>query len=94
MRPARAGVFSGRQTRRGKSQSPVAWITGREETNNLKLIDKATLGVVSESPGRSASELTGGLVNLNSGGRALLFRAKAVSGVAGWLTRRTTPAGC
>ena len=55
-------MFSGRQPRRGKSQSPVAWITGREETNNLKLIDQATFGVVSESPGRNASELTGGPV--------------------------------
>ncbi len=42
-------------------RSPVAWITSVEETNLVKLIDKAILGVVSESPGRNASEPTGGL---------------------------------
>ena len=40
--PAKAGAFSGRQTSRGKSQSPVAWVTGRKETDDLKLTDKAT----------------------------------------------------
>ena len=28
----KAGAFSGRQSHRGKSQSPVAWMTGRRET--------------------------------------------------------------
>ena len=39
----------------------VAWIAGRKETEFLKPIDKAILGMVSESPGRNASEPTGGL---------------------------------
>jgi hypothetical protein len=39
VRPAKAGVFSRRVTCRGKSQSPVARIIGRRETNALKLID-------------------------------------------------------
>ena len=46
---------------RGKSQSPVAWVTTVEETNLLKLTDKAIFGMVSELPGRNASEPTGGL---------------------------------
>ena len=42
----------------------VAWIAPVEETNPVKPIDKAILGVVSESPGRNASEPVGGPVNL------------------------------
>ncbi len=41
---------------RGKSQTPVAWVATVEETNLLKPTDKAILGMVSESPGRNASE--------------------------------------
>jgi hypothetical protein len=36
-------------------------MTERRETNALKLIDKATLGVVSELPGRNESERIGDL---------------------------------
>jgi len=43
-------------------RSPVAWVTSVEETNRVKLTDKAVLGTVSESPGRNASEPIGGLV--------------------------------
>ncbi len=64
VRPAKAGMFSGRQTHRGKSQSPVAWVASLEETNAMKPTDKAILGMVSKSPGRNASEPTGGLENL------------------------------
>ena len=42
-------------------RSPVAWIASVEETKRRKPIDKAILGMVSESPGRNASEPTGGL---------------------------------
>ncbi len=55
-------MFSGIQPHRGKSQSPVAWITVVEETKLLKLIDKAILGMVSESPGRNESEPKSGPV--------------------------------
>ncbi len=41
----------------------IAWITLVEETKLVKLIDKAIHGIVSESPGRNASEPTGGPVN-------------------------------
>ena len=61
MRPAKAGLFSGRQSHRDKSQDPVAWIVSVEETKLMKSIDKAILGMVSEAPGRNVSEPTGGL---------------------------------
>ena len=40
VRPAKAGVFSRRQTCRGKSQNPVARIAERSESDDLKPIDK------------------------------------------------------
>ena len=43
-------MFSGGQTHRGKSQSPVAWVAWVEETKPMKPTDKAILGMVSESP--------------------------------------------
>ena len=42
--PAKAGMFSRRQTCRGKSQSPVVWIAEVMETETLKPIDKVSLG--------------------------------------------------
>ena len=56
-------MFSGEQAHRGKSQSPVAWVAWVEETKPMKPTDKVILGMVSESPGRNASEPTGGLEN-------------------------------
>jgi hypothetical protein len=32
--PAKAGAFSGKQSRQGKSQDPVAWIVRRKETES------------------------------------------------------------
>ena len=59
-------MFSGSQSHRGKSQNPVAWVAFVEETKRMKPTDKAILGMVSESPGRNASEPRGGLVqNIN-----------------------------
>jgi len=55
---------------RGKSQTPVAWVATVEETNLLKPTDKAIFGMVSESPGRNASEPKVASTKLNSGGRA------------------------
>ena len=54
-------MFSGRQSHRGNSQNPVAWVAFVEETKRMKPTDKAILGMVSESPGRNESEPTGGL---------------------------------
>src|SRR2546425_10586327 len=39
-----------------RARRPVAWIAGRRETETLKPIDKAIERMVSESPGRNASE--------------------------------------
>jgi Integrase core domain len=61
VRPAKAGMFSGSQSHRGKSRNPVAWVACAEETKRMKPTDKAVLGTVSESPGRNESEPTGGL---------------------------------
>ena len=46
--PAKAGVFSGSQPRQGNSQSPVAWMVGRKETESRETIDKAIPGMGSE----------------------------------------------
>ena len=45
MRPAKADAFGGSQTRQGKSQSLVARMAGRRETESLKPIDKAIFGM-------------------------------------------------
>jgi hypothetical protein len=42
--PAKAGMFSRRQTCRGRSQSPVVWIAEEMETEPSKPIDKISLG--------------------------------------------------
>ncbi len=65
------------QSCEGKRQSPVAWMTDTRETNYLKLIDKAILGIVSELPGRNESECIGSLEMRRPRGRALSIGAKA-----------------
>jgi hypothetical protein len=70
-------MFSGRQSHRGKSRNPVAWVAFAEETKRMKPTDKAVQGTVSESPGRNESEPTGGLDKISPEGRALYGRAKA-----------------
>ena len=60
VRPEKADVFSGRQSRQGKSQSPVTRMAAWKETETLKPIDKAIARMVSESQGRNGSERSGG----------------------------------
>jgi hypothetical protein len=60
VRPEKADVLSGSQSRRGKSQSPVTRVAGWRETKTLKPTDQAIERMVSESPGRNGSERTGG----------------------------------
>ena len=79
----RTGEFSGtsatsegwhvqwRQTHRGNSRNPVAWVAFVEETKRMKPTDEAILGMVSESPGPNVSEPIGGLDRKESKGRAL-----------------------
>jgi hypothetical protein len=71
----------------------VAWIAGWRETETLKPIDKAIGRMVSESPGRNASERELASKDPNPGGRAIDDFAKAIRAVAVWLTRRGAPAG-
>jgi hypothetical protein len=59
--PRKAGVFSEEESHQGKSQSPVAWIARRKETESWKPIDKAIFRMVSESSGRNESERGNGL---------------------------------
>jgi len=44
--PGKAGMFSRRQSCRGKSQSPVVWIAEEMETEPSKPIDKISRGEV------------------------------------------------
>ena len=43
-----------------RARRPVTWIAGRREIEALKPIDKAIVRMASESPGRNASERSGG----------------------------------
>src|SRR6185503_7422959 len=54
--PAKAGMYSRRQTCRGRSQSPVVWIAEVMETETLKPIDKVSPRGGYESPGRNKGE--------------------------------------
>src|SRR4051812_24793147 len=87
VRPAKAGMFSGEESHRGKSRNPVAWVASGEETKRRKPTDKTILGMVSESLGRNASEPRNGLDRKESEGRALYGRAKATGQGADRLKR-------
>src|SRR5213594_2339116 len=76
-----------------RARRPVAWIAGWRETETLKPIDKAIARMVSESPGRNASERELAPKDPNPGGRAIDDFAKATRADAVWLTRRRAPAG-
>jgi hypothetical protein len=55
-------MFSGRKRpTEVRVRSLVTWIARRKETESLKPIDKAILGMVSEPLGRNESERRGGL---------------------------------
>jgi len=59
--PAKAGVFSGRQSRRGKSQEPRNLDSRVEGNRNSEAYRQSHLRDDSESPGRNESERIGGL---------------------------------
>ena len=63
MRPAKAGMFSGRSPTEVKVRDLVAWVAFVEETKRRKPTDKAIVRMVSESLGRNVSEPVGGLEN-------------------------------
>src|SRR4029079_6704441 len=52
--PGKAGMFSRRQSCRGKSQSPVVWIAEEMETEPSKPIDKISRGEITSH--RAASK--------------------------------------
>ena len=68
-------------------------MVGRRETESGKSIDKAILGMVSESSGRNESKRIGGPENVNPRGRTLGNGVKAAWNVAIWPKRRNTLAG-
>jgi len=85
--------LAGASSAGARARRPVAWIAGWRETETLKPIDKAIERMVSESPGRNASERELAPKDPNPGGRAVDYPAKATRADAVWLTRRRAPAG-
>jgi hypothetical protein len=72
VRPAKAGVFSGRQTRRGNSQNPVARMAAQSSGNQCAEAHRQHRPWGGgKSPGRNASERRCGLEMSDPGGRAL-----------------------
>jgi transposase len=78
VRPAKAGAFCGRQSHRGNSRSPVAWVAGLQLGNrDSEAYRQGHRKGGCESPGRSASERMVASRLYKSGGRALEVLAKA-----------------
>ena len=75
--PVKAGMFSGEQTCRGRSQSPVVWIAAELETEPSKPIDKTSRGGGYKSPGRNNNERIVASKMSIPEGRACDRRAKA-----------------
>jgi len=80
VRPEKADVFSGSQSCRGKSQSPVTRVAGWRETKTLKPTDEAIGRMVSEWPGRNESERTGGPETLKAQRPSLTVERRRQSG--------------
>src|SRR6266851_3028545 len=75
--PAKAGMFSRRQTCRGRSQSPVVWIAEAMETKTFEAYRQDLLRGGYESPGRNKSKrIVASKVSIPEG-RAFNRRAKA-----------------
>ena len=75
--PAKAGLFSGRQSRRGNNQEPRS-LDSREEGNRTSEAYRHSLPWGDrESSGRNANERASGLESAYSEGRALNRMAKA-----------------
>src|ERR1700730_12240641 len=78
VRPVKAGVFSRRQSCRGKSQSPVVWMAaGLLGNRDAEAHRQRRRKDGDESPGRNTSERKMWPRNSDPGGRALKNRAKA-----------------
>src|ERR1700687_2068539 len=93
VRPAKAGAFRGRQSHRGKSRSPVAWVAGLQLGNrDSEAYRQRHRKDGGESPGRSASEREVASKDRRPGGRASSILAKAAWHIANRLRRCVTPA--
>src|ERR1700736_3064563 len=75
--PAKAGMFSRRQTCRGRSQSPVVWIAEAMKTKTFEAYRQDLPRGGYESPGRNKSKrIVASKVSIPEG-RAFNWRAKA-----------------
>jgi hypothetical protein len=77
VRPAKADAFSGSQSRQGKSQSLVAWMAGRRETECLKPIDNVIFGMAASHRAAAQANIAVAPKVRHPGGRARIRRAKA-----------------
>ena len=89
----KARMFSGRQSRQGRNQSPFSVDGGGKGNRSFRSPStKPSIRMVSEWPGHSGTERGCGLER-NPGGRARGHRAKATRAAAGWLARRYRSGG-
>src|SRR5215469_13359301 len=91
--PAKAGVFSRRETYQGKSQSPVARSAGGRETNLLKPLDNLICGMGASLQAVAQANAQVAPKGIAPEAEPATVKVKAAWAVAAWLTRRTTPAG-
>jgi hypothetical protein len=87
----------GVKTHPGKSQTSVAWAARTKETDSVKPADKACCTAcrqVSEESGRNMMNADVASKAYNTGGREILYSAKAKRADTRWLTCPTAPAGC
>ena len=75
--PVKAGMFSRRQTCRGRSQSPVVWIAEVMETETLKPIDEVSPGEATSHRAVTKSKRIVASKVIIPEGRAFIRRAKA-----------------
>jgi hypothetical protein len=94
VRPAKAGAFSGSQSHRGKSRSPVAWVAGLQLGNrDSEAYRQSHRKDGGESPGRSTSEREVASKICSPGSRACRILAKAAGPIANRPMRWVAPAG-
>jgi hypothetical protein len=94
VRPAKAGAFSGRQSHRGKSRSPVAWVAGSQLGNRiLKPTDNAIVRMAASHQAVAQANKRWPRKFEVPEGRACNVLAKAACPNANGLMRWVTPAG-
>ena len=91
--PAKAGVFSRRQTYQGKSQSPGARSAGGRETNLLQPLDSLICGMGASLQAVAHANASVAPQVIAPEAEPATVKVKAAWAVADGLRRRTTPAG-